>query len=482
MSTSLRTRTVLIRLATWLQREAAHPENVMVPLELGYAAALLDERGHPHKLLDTELGYWDEEGLAKTVDDWSPDLVVVQGTSPSVPLMLRLAERWRRSLPDTVLMATGQHATVLPDTLLERGGFDLCGLHESEEAVADVADALASGRPLDEVAGLVLADEAGPQHTATRALRDELDELPFPLHRLFTDRGYRVYHPTGLRRRIRWGFAMTSRGCPYPCVYCSGTLRNSSGRSWRARSAGSVLGEIGVLQDLGMTVLHFKDDLFSFDKDRTLELCEALAGNPRGVMPFTVQTRVDHVDAEILAALKRAGCTTVGFGVESGSPVIVQRLKKMATVEEARTAFALAREAGLLRVGFFLLGNPDETGDDIQQTLDLAHDLDPDIVQVGFLTPYPGTGTWRELPESERVTDWESLSHYNQAWNPSQVDTADLLIWQKRFYRELVLQPRFLARYAWTRRWEVLLNPERELPFAREAVRFLAKQGRRAVG
>lgn len=469
-------RTVLIRLATWLQKTAAHPENVMAPLELGYAAALLDERGLPFRLIDTELPGWDEDTLGAAVEDQDPDLVVIHATSTSVPLVLRLAARWRRSLPRTLLMGTGQHATILPDTLLEPGGLDLCGLQEPEDAIADVAHALTTGRSLDDVPGIVLASGDKPVRTADRPLRDDLDSLPFPLHRLFTDPGYRVYHPTGVRRRIRWGFSMTSRGCPYPCVYCSGTLRNSSGTSWRTRSPANVVGEVGLMQDLGMTVMHFKDDIFSLKRERTLALCDALARNPRGVMPFTVQTRVDHVDAEILAAMKRAGCRTVCFGVESGSPAIVERLKKKATVEQAREAFALARDAGLLRVGFFLLGNPDETADDIQATLDLAHDLDPDIIQVGFLTPYPGTGTWRELPEDERPTDWESLSHYNQAWNPSQVSSADLLAWQKRFYRELVLQPRFLARYAWTRRWEVLLNPERELPFAKEAVRFLARQ------
>ncbi len=478
-SPSTPTRTVLIRLATWLDRPAAHPENVMAPLVLGWAASLLDQGGHPVRLLDTELGHWDEAALSAAVADFSPDLVVVHATSTSVPLMRTLAARWRRRLPRAFLLATGQHATVLPETLLGAEGYHACALQEPEEAIAELAAALGARRALDTVPGLVLADPDAPEapvRTAPRPLRDDLDALPLPAHQHFLDRNYRVYHPTGVRRRIRWGFAMTSRGCPYPCVYCSGTLRNSSGRSYRRRSPENVLAEVQLLQRLGRTVMHFKDDIFTFDRDHSLALLDRLAHNENGVMPFTVQTRVDHVDAEIFAAMRRAGCTTVGFGVESGSPATIKRLKKMSTVDQARTAFALAREAGLLRVGFFLLGNPDETHDDIRMTLELAHELDPDIVQVGFLTPYPGTGTWKELAEDERPTDWANLSHYNQAWNPSQVATEDLLAWQRRFYRELVLTPRFLSRYAWTRRWELLLNPERELPFAKEAVRFLARR------
>jgi radical SAM superfamily enzyme YgiQ (UPF0313 family) len=470
------TRTVLIRLATWLDRPAAHPENVMAPLELGWAASLLEGAGHEMILLDTELGHWDGRSLPAAVEAFEPDLVVVHATSTSVPLMLQLAGRWRLKLPRAVLLASGQHATVLPETLLEAGAFHAAAVREPEETIFEVAEALAARRSLDTVPGLVLAGGSSVVRTAERPLRDDLDALPLPAHRLFRDRNYRVYHPTGLRRRIKWGFAMTSRGCPYPCVYCSGTLRNSSGRGYRRRSPENVWTEVRLLQSLGRTVMHFKDDIFTFDRDHSLALLDRLAHNPDGVMPFTVQTRVDHVDAELFGALRRAGCRTVGFGVESGSPTTIKRLKKMSTVDQARTAFALAREAGLLRVGFFLLGNPDETEDDIRMTLELAHELDPDIVQVGFLTPYPGTGTWKELPEAERPTDWANLSHYNQAWNPSQVSTEDLLAWQRRFYRELVLTPRFLSRYAWTRRWELLLNPERELPFAKEAVRFLARR------
>jgi len=471
---------VLVRLATWLERAAAHPENVMAPLDLGYAAALLERAGHAFRLIDTELGAWDEARLIAQLESDRPELIVIHATSTNVPLLQRLTARWRETLPDAFLLSVGQHATTLPETILGDDLCHACGLQECEQIIADVAANL--GGDLRAVPGLVLADSAAPGgvfRTPDRVLLEDLDELPLPLHRLFVDRNYRVYHPTGVRRRIRWGFAMTTRGCPYPCVYCSGTLRNSSGRAYRKRSPASVVEEVTLLQRLGMTVMHFKDDIFTLDREHSLGLLEALARMPER-MPFTVQTRVDRVDPEIFRALKAAGCTTVSFGVESGSQVIVDRLKKMATVEQARVAFREAREAGLLRVGFFLLGNPDETREDIEKTLALAKELDPEILQCGFLTPYPGTGTWKELPESERPTDFGNLSHYNQAWNPSRVSNEDLLSYQKRFYKEIVFTPRFLLRYAHIRRWEVALNPERELPFAREAVKFLLKQRARA--
>ena len=264
-----------------------------------------------------------------------------------------------------------------------------------------------------------------------------------------------------------------SRGCPFPCSYCSGTLRNSYGRAARLRSPASVAHEVRWLGSLGFTVLHFKDDVFSLDRDHTLALCDALAGLDRK-LPFTVQTRVDCVDPELLRAMRRAGCTTVSFGVESGSPAVLERLAKHATLEQTRAAFRDARTAGLLRVGFFLLGSPGETADDIEATLALAKELDPDILQVAFLTPYPGSTLWDELPEAGRPP-WETLSHYNRAWNPSAVSDELLRSFQRRFYREIVLRPRFLARYAWNRRRELIWNLDRETVFAKEALRFLLR-------
>ncbi len=466
-----RPRVLMIRLATWLERAAAHPENAMAPLDLGRAAALLERAGHPFRLVDTELGGWDERRLADAVIADRPDLVVIHATSTSVPLLLRLAARWRRRLPETTLLAVGQHASVLPETLLGPEACHACGQHECEEIIAEVAAAL--GGDLSAVPGLVLdGGGEGALFGPERPLREDLDALPLPLHRLFMDRRYRVYHPTGIRRRIRWGFAMSTRGCPFPCTYCSGTLRSSSGRAYRRRSPENVVEEVDRLQALGVTVMHFKDDIFTLERDHSMALLEALARRRRPV-PFTVQTRVDRVDPELLAAMKAAGCTTVSFGVESGSQVIVDRLKKMATVQQARDAFRWARQAGLLRVAFFLLGNPGETREDIEATLALARELDPEILQCGFLTPYPGTGTWRALPEGERPADFGALSHYNRAWNPSRVPDEELLRYQKRFYKEVLFTPRSMLRYVKIRRWELLLNPERELPFAREALRFL---------
>ncbi|MFH1469002.1 MAG: cobalamin-dependent protein [Pseudomonadota bacterium] len=264
---------LLIRLASWLGVRAAHPENVMAPLALGQAWALLQAAGIEADLIDTELGGWDRARLVEALSARSPRLVVLAGISPSVPLMVELAGALRARLPRAFLLAVGQHATAEPADLLGPGGFDACATGEAEETILDLARAQADGE-LAAIPGLVLAAHHGatPIRGQERPLRSDLDALPWSWHPSFLDRRYRVYFPVDVPGRLRWGFVLASRGCPHGCIYCSGTLRNSYGRAYRHRSPESVTAVVGALAARGVTVLHFQDDVFSEDRAHTLAL------------------------------------------------------------------------------------------------------------------------------------------------------------------------------------------------------------------
>ncbi len=430
----------LVRLASWLELQAHHPENVMAPIELAYAAGLLEERGIPWSLIDTELGRYDLDSLLRQLEAERPRLIAVQGISSVAPLMLQLAEALRQRLPEAFLLAVGQHASVEPVSLLGPGAYHACAVREYEETVVELATTLPSGDPAS-VPGLLLAGEP-PAASPERPLRRDLDTLPFPAHHALRDRGYRVYHPVRRVRRIR--------GCPYPCTYCSPTLRNSYGTAYRHRSPENVLAEVELLRSLGFTVLHFKDDVFSLDREHTLALCDALASQRRP-LPFTVQTRVDHVDAELFRAMRRAGCTTVSFGIESGSQAIVDRLRKGTTVEQARAAFRQSREAGLLRVGFFLLGSPGETAQSIETTKRFILSLDLDFIQVAPIFMLPGSPLYIEYVERTGDDFWRQHSLDLQPlkelpYLDTELTTADLKAAAMDIYRSFYFRPRQVWR------------------------------------
>lgn len=479
---SARAKVLLVRLASWAEMRKAHPENVMAPLELGYAVRLLEERGHQAELVDTETGAYTEQDVQRIVRDARPSVIVIVGITTAMPSVMRLGRFVREALPDAFVVAAGQHATARPGDFFQEGRpFDACLLYEYEESIAEIVDALGAGN-VAAVRGVALpAADGTVLRTAARPLREDLDALPYPRHELFMRDEYTVFHPTDVRRRRRWGFLMTSRGCPYPCLYCSPTLRNSYGRGMRWRSVENVVGEMEYLARLGCTVLHFKDDIFTVHRERTLELCDAIRA--RGLrLSWTAQTRADCVDERLLRAMRAAGCCTISMGIEAGSARILEVLRKKETVEDAIRAADAARAAGLYLVNFFLLGNPTETMDEMLETLALAKRLDPDIMQVGFFTPYPGSPYYEETYRERDDHAPEEFSHYNRVINLSAVPTPDLLAFQRRFYLEMALRPRFAARFVASRMRGLVENWESEKRFFQLSTKFLLGSLRARLG
>lgn len=466
-------RVLIVRLASWADIDKAHPENVMAPIKLGYAVSLLQQRGHQVTLMDTETGTYTRDDMMRTLRTMRPDVVVLHGITTAVPSIIRTARVVRDMLPDSLVIASGQHATARPqDYLYEGSPFHAASQYEYEEPLADLVEAWSLG-DLTVVPGIALPDERGGFYrTRPRPLREDLDSLPLPRHELFVRPEYTVFHPTDVTSRRRWGFIMSSRGCPYPCLYCSPTLRNSYGRKMRYRSAQSVVDEMEYLVRLGVTVLHFKDDIFTINHERVMALCEEILRREL-VVSWTVQTRADCVSAELLKMMRRAGCCTVSYGIESGSPRILEILRKRESVEDSIRASRQTREAGMFLVNFYLLANPGETLADMEMTLDLAKTLDPDLLQVGFFTPYPGSPYYEEVFHEQDNLAPDEFSHYNRIINLSDVPTPELKAFQKRFYREVILRPRFAARFTRNRLRGLPNNLGQELRFFSLSARFL---------
>lgn len=344
----------------------------MSPLDIGYAVSLL-ARKHVHaEIVDIEASNASPDAVRQALVDRAPEIVVLHAITPAIPDALELARFVKDSVPNTrKIILVGQHASVLPTSVLGPSSpIDLCIRGEFERKIVEVATEPAF-------------DETG---TASR-LRvsdtvlelDELDDLPFPAHELFRSPRYRVFHPTGVRRRWRWGFILSSRGCPHSCVYCSPTLRNSFGARYRTRSAANIVAEMQYLEELGFTIVHFKDDIFTLRKDRIHELCEAILSSGLQ-LPWTAQTRPDAVDEPLLRAMKRAGCRTLGMGVETGSPRMIKQLHKGNQVQDVRNAFRWARRADLRTVAFFILGSPGETEEDVSETWRLMREIEPSMI------------------------------------------------------------------------------------------------------
>jgi radical SAM superfamily enzyme YgiQ (UPF0313 family) len=383
------------------------------PLGTLYAAAVLRQHGHEVRLFDAM--------LAESTDGWRqmlrqerPNVAVLfednfNYLSKMCLLNMRQAafEMIEAARADGIdVVVCGADVTDHAADYLRRGAtYALLG--EGEETLVELLQALESGGRVDEIPGLSYLEAGEVASTGRRPVIRDLDTLPPPARDLVDLDAYRdAWEAHG---RVSMNL-VTSRGCPFHCNWCAKPIW---GQRYGVRSPQDVVAEIRDLRDLGAQHLWFMDDIFGLKPGWLPQFADAIEA--AGLQtPFKCLSRADLLlrPGEI-DALRRAGCETVWLGAESGSQAVLDAMEKGTTVDQVREAASRLRDAGI-EVAFFLqFGYPGETWDDIQRTLQLVRDCDPDDVGVSVSYPLPGT------PFYERVRD-RIMGRSN--W----IDSADL--------------------------------------------------------
>ncbi len=305
----------------------------------------------------------------------------------------------------------GPHLTLLPDESMQHEQVDLVVRGEGEETLVEILRALEGPRATPEdrfggILGLSWRNSDGKViHNPARTLRQDLDNIPFPAYHLFKIERYTNLQPLtdGLDPHARAYTIVTSRGCPYKCIYCSKPI---TGDTWRGRSVENVIAEWRLLvRDLHATEIGVTDDIWNLDLKRAKEICRRLVEEKLNRVPWVTihGMKVNHTDLELFQLMKAAGCKRVGFGVESGDDEILKHvIKKSQTLDMVRTAFRQAKSAGLQTMGFFIFGMPHETEETMEKTIQFALELDPDLAHFMIAAPYPGTELWK-LIEKEGI-------------------------------------------------------------------------------
>lgn len=452
-------RAMLVRLASWLDFEHSHPHDLMWPAVMLGTSNRLAARGFDVRLIDTHVDFDGPTRLIARIVSARPDVLLVESTTPSRTLAMDIARAVRRHLPGTQVWASGQHPSVQPlDVLVEGDAYHGVLLGEYDGLVDSWLDLLHGGPGGTGLLPYGQAIDAGSSNRPCEV--GDLDALP-------------PVRPTGLRLERyrctslllpplaagqRWGYLLTSRGCPYGCTFCSPTLRHSYGTRFRFHSAQRVADDMQRLQrDHGCTNFYLIDDMFSLDRGRVLELCDALARRPTGIR-WAVQTRADALDDQMLAAMASAGCAAVKVGVESGSDQVLSALKKQESRSQIVAAARRIKAAGLSLTGCFIVGNPGETADQVRQTMKLARELDADMIQIAFNTPYPGSVQYQRL--ADRIQNAEFLNHYESVEvNLSRMSDDELKRMHRRFYLDFYTSPRVLWNYLRRRGGGAVIDP-----------------------
>jgi len=400
------------------------PEPVRTPLlSFCHLASALRAAGHEVALLDASAPHAPTEhaAIVARIAAFAPDLVGVHLKTLHVQPAYALAA----ALGEWPLVAGGPHATIAAAETLAHG-FRYAVRGEGEVAIVELADAVDGNRELAAVAGLSWVDRGMVRTNAERPFNTELDRLAPPLAALdlFDPAWYgaaSTLPPAGL---------LSSRGCPAACTFCSNDV---TGRKFRYRSASAVAAEIAFLRDrFAQPAFSFFDDSFAVGRRRVRELCDAIAGIGTPVW-WTCTAHPSHLDRDVLADMKRAGCAGIDIGMESADPGMLLRIGKGVTVERVLDVLRWSRELDIHTVVNLMFGWPDETDAELDATigfLDHAADLAGGFNARGVVVPYPATLLYERDHERFGFTRWWiaepplAYAPFPTSWNEAEIRRA----------------------------------------------------------
>lgn len=411
-----------------------------------YVASFLHAKGVDVRVIDSPAEGLNLPGVVKRIRDLSPGVVALTANTYQLGEARAVAREAKAALPGVRAVIGGYHASALPEqTLREFGEFDFVVYGEGEETALELLRAIEGGGDVSEVRGIARRSDGEIRVNPPRPWIENLDSLPFPAYELFPVHRYRGPYVifSGLQRPLS---ACTTRGCPYRCVFCF----RSAGDRLRARSVESVVGELqNDVEKFNPTQILFTDETFTINRAHAARLCEEiLRRHLDRRFRWFCQTRVDAVDRELLALMKRAGCIVVSYGVESGDQKILDGMGKRIKIEDAVEAVRMARRAGILVDTNFIIGNPGDTHETIRETIRFAIRLDPHAASFAILTPFPGTEVARLAERGEgglRLVsgDWQHYSkQLGSALELEHVSSSDLLSFHRRAYQSFYLRPR----------------------------------------
>lgn len=415
-----------------------HTVALRPPIDLLYVAAALQYAGVECRVRDYPGKDLTWEHLKNDIRDFQPDGLILSITTPTLADDVKAAAIAKEIKPDIVTAAKGAHFNHLDRQALE--------LYPQLDAVLrgeyeKTARELASGAPWPEIHGIAYRDGAEYIRNPDRGFIQDIDNIPFPARGLIDNSIY-IRPDTGEPQTT----IVTSRGCPFPCVYC--LAPKVSGVIIRTRSPQNVIAELKeCVEKHGIRNFLFRSDLFTAKKKWVVELCQSIREEGLDI-EWSCNSRVDTIEEDMLREMKQAGCWLIAFGVEHGDPKMLELMRKQLKYEKIEPAIRACRKVGIRSSVYFLIGLPWENRDTFEKTKSFARQLDPDFVEFFYTYPFYGT-EYYDIAVQEGLLQEGELPHvgYNGPAIPTKYMSLDeLRPLRKEALRSFYLRPGYIMR------------------------------------
>ncbi len=386
--------------------------NTKVPLGLAYLGAVLEEADFSVRILDCLADYHIVQrvsddtyrvgtsaiGIEQELKVFRPDVVGINCSySMYEQDSFDVARIVKKIFPETLVVFGGAHSSASPESVLANKDVDVIVHGEAEYTFREIVQTFAKNKKksaLNKIEGTILLDAKGKvKKNEERPFIWSLDELPMPARHLLPMEKY-LKHPlndVGIGKGPATDM-ITSRGCPQKCSFCS--IFTVWKRVWRTRSAKLVVDEMEhLVKEYGVKHIRIQDDNFSLDTKRVADICDDIVARgldfkwdtPNGIAIWTL-------DEPLLKKMAKSGYHRASFGIETGcKKTMDQYIHKPIDYDHCKKIITACKKLGIFTVSTFLIGFPDETKEDIQETIDFANDSGLDFSLFYVAQPYAGT-------------------------------------------------------------------------------------------
>lgn len=434
---------------TRLPKSLVDEMGYVMPLGLSYIAGYLREKGISVGIIDADAEELSIDEVQKRMARIKPDIVGITSMTSTVHDDLAVA-RAAKELRLKVVMG-GPQVNAMPEETIQLEPVDYGIFGEGEYPMFKLVEALDNNLPLDDVPGIIYKDKDGKLVIKPPYIHEDIDELPLPARDLLPCERYFSIISKG-----RLATICSGRGCPFKCGFC---FKQPSDKKIRHRNPKSIVDEMEeVIHKHGIKVINFVSDTLTLKKSFVEMLCQELIDRKINI-PWIAPTRVDCITPELLRLMKRAGCKSLRFGVESGSNKMLKLMNKNISKNKIIEVFKYAREIKIETFAYFIIGYLHETEETIRETLDFVKKLKPDLLMYNIATPLPTTRLFEQTVEAGLVDkDYWKKFLLDESYPRVPYLFEDTQKWINRAYREFFFSPGFIFRKILEVRPDNLLN------------------------
>lgn len=449
-----------------------------IPIGLAYIAPIAERKGHYVEILDLALEKDPDQVLKRKIGERRWDVAGFTCMTAEWEGACHAGDQLKKWSRETLTVFGGQHPTILTEDVLSESFVDFVCLGEGEATFGELLDMVERRGSPTNVRGLAFKSSSGERMVnPPRPPIEDVDRIPLPSYHLLDLDRYAVAesarHTPRYKRAIQ---IFTSRGCPWHCTYCHDLF----GKKFHARSPEHVLAEMKMLYyDYRIQEFMIEDDIFNFDMDRAKRICDLIVESGMEVaLQFGNGVRLERLDKELIEKLAAAGTHHMCIAIESASPRIQRVMKKYLKLHMINDVVQWSRQVGIETLGFFMIGFPTETLEEIKMTIRFACQTDLDEALFSIVIPYAGTEMSHQILQEQLydASDIETHLHQVPRIRTSEFDFETLKSLQRRAYFLF-----FLTRFRFLRMLPKLFRVRSSMKYLRAIERnflpgFLQKE------